>query len=60
MTKRTIILIFSLFTLSCLIAVGSDTFQTAVPIETLPFYDTGNTTNMTNTMGFSSNDTFYN
>ncbi len=55
-------IVFILFLITQLVfATGGNTYSTAVEIESLPFYDTGNTNHfsVTNTVGNTAKDVFY-
>ncbi|MBN2829666.1 MAG: T9SS type A sorting domain-containing protein [Candidatus Cloacimonetes bacterium] len=59
MRKNAIILMLLILSTQLLMSVGGDNITTAVSILSIPYYDTGSTVNLTNTMMNLSNDTFY-
>ena len=56
--KKLLVIFTFLIVLLSLYAIGGDTAATAVQVMTLPFNDTGDTTNLSNTIANSSNDAF--
>ncbi len=59
MSKKLVFFIISILVMGSLLAIGGDDFNLAVPITALPYNDTGDTTNLTNVIGYDSNDAFY-
>jgi hypothetical protein len=59
MKTKWIFIMISIFIFGGLTATGGDFFTEAAIIQSLPFNDTGNTTGLTHTIGYPSNDTFY-
>jgi hypothetical protein len=57
--KTALILTLFVICLNSSLCIGGDTFASAVPIDWMPYNDSGDTTTLTNTIANPSNDAFY-